>query len=591
MTPSITFFARLARYVIVVGAAVGGASATPSTPGTLAPTVKIAISPNSIAAGQNALMTWSSTNASTCTASGAWSLSQPTSGSIGVSLWAVGRYTYTLSCSSSAGATATASATLTVTPGVGVSGAPKVTVSPVGLTFGPQFVGTTSPVQELLVTNSGAVPLNFFSVTASSGPFAVNNYCDIAPNTSYGPGSSCQIDVWFTPGDPGTATGTLSISDDAAGSPQTVSLSGIGSTISPLLNGLATAREEHTATRLLDGRVLIAGGFPSFITAELYEPAQQTFNWIPDMRYGRRAHTATLLPASGFVLIAGGEDQSGIPLSTAELFIPASATFTPIHPMTTARASFSATLLKTNQVLIAGGDSTGTAELFNPTTQTFTRIGTMNQPRVAHAAVLLTDGRVLITGGDPAGNTAELFDPKTGRFSLTGPMLQSRYSHTATLISGGNVLIAGGWANQSHTTGPLSSAEIYEPASGQFFAIPPMISARAAHTATALLDGTVLVAGGSRQIGQNTGPCGPRTFYYPNSTVERFNPATRQFTLVSADSLVVPRYGQTATRLLTGDVLVTGGWTLVRKVCFPPLLFRPFTYEQDKVTASAEMIH
>jgi hypothetical protein len=559
----------------------------------VAPTVKIAISPDSIAAGQNALMTWSSTNASTCTASGAWSLSQPTSGSIGVSLWAVGRYTYTLSCSSSAGATATASATLSVTPGVGVSRAPKVTVSPVGLTFGPQFVGTMSPVQEISVTSSGAVPLNFFSVTASGGPFAVNNTCMTDPNGSYGPGSSCQIEVWFTPGGPGTATGTLSISDDAAGSPQTVSLSGIGSTISPLVNGMATAREEHTATRLLDGRVLIAGGSPSFITAELYEPAQQAFNWIPDMRYGRRAHTATLLPASGFVLIAGGADQSGISLSAAELFIPASAKFTPIQSMTTARDGHTATLLKTNQVLIAGGDSAGTAELFNPATRTFAPTGSMSRPRSAHAAVLLTDGRVLVTGGDPLGNTAEIYDPKTGRFSLTGPMLQSRYSHTATLISGGNVLIAGGWANQSHSTGPLSSAEIYDPASGRFFAIPPMMYARADHTATALLDGTVLVAGGSRQIGQRPAwvPCGPAIFFYPNSTVERFNPATRQFTLVSADSLTVPRYGQTATRLLTGDVLVTGGWTLVGKTCHPPMLFRTFGYEQEEVTATAETIH
>jgi hypothetical protein len=476
-----------------------------------------------------------------------------------------------------------------VTPGAGVSGGPNVTVSPVGLNFGSQFIGTTSPVQQLLVTNSGAVPLNFFRFTASSGPFAVTNYCQASPNLNYAPGSWCQIAVTFTPGASGTVKGTISLFDDAAGSPQTVSLSGTGSTTSSLLNGMATAREEHTATRLLDGRVLVAGGFPSYITAELYEPAQQAFEWVPDMRYGRRAHTATLLPTSGFVLIAGGEDQSGIPLSSAELFLPASATFTPIKPMTTARASFSATLLKTNQVLIAGGDSTGTAELFNPATQTFTRIGTMNQPRVAHAAVLLTDGRVLITGGDPAGNTAEIYDPKTGRFSLTGPMLQSRHSHTATLVSGGDVLIAGGY--QSNSTEPLSSAEIYDPTSGRFFAIPPMLYPRADHTATTLLDGTVLVAGGSRQIAKNTGPCGSPTFLSPNSTVERFNPATRQFTLVSADSLAVPRYGQKATRLLTGDVLVTGGWTLVKKYCHPPLTFRTYAYEQEEVTATAQTIH
>jgi len=151
------------------------------------------------------------------------------------------------------------------------------------------------------------------------------------------------------------------------------------------------------------------------------------------------------------------------------------------------------------------------------------------------------------------------------------------------------VLIAGGY--QSNSIEPLSSAEIYNPTSGRFSAIPPMISSRADHTATTLIDGTVLVAGGSRGIAKNTGPCGSRTFLSPNNAVERFTPATRQFTLVSADSLAVPRYGHTATLLLTGDVLVAGGWTLERKFCHPPLTFTTYAYEQEVVTATAETIH
>lgn len=340
--------------------------------------------------------------------------------------------------------------------------------------------------------------------------------------------------------------------------------------------------------------MLIAGGSPTFFTAELYEPAQQAFKPIADMVYGSQGHAATLLP-SGFVLIAGGEDQSGIPLATAQLFMPASATFTPIHPMTTARIGPSATLLGNKQVLIAGGQNTAngvvtaisSAELFNPTTRTFTRTGTMNRPRAGQADVLLTDGRVLIIGGDAAGNTAEIFNPSTGRFSPTGSMLQSRIMFTATLISGGNVLIAGGFWNGT----ALSSAEIYEPVPvpGRFVAIQPLPYARFGHTATVLSDGTVLIAGGAGNLGHNS-LCGyPNLFYWVNSSVESFNPSTRQFTLEWEDFLAVPRYLHTATRLLTGDVLVTGGRTLVRKFCYYGGRY-PAPYAVPTTTASAELI-
>jgi hypothetical protein len=355
---------------------------------------------------------------------------------------------------------------------------------------------------------------------------------------------------------------------------------------------MSTARNRHTATRLVAGQVLIAGGSPTFITAELYEPAQQAFKPIADMRYGRQAHTATLLPSSGLVLIAGGVDQSGMSLSAAELFIPASATFTLIHSMTTARSSHTATLLNTGQVLIAGGLNTAngvvtaisSAELFNPATRTFTRTGSMSRSRAGHVAVLLTNGRVLLIGGDLTNTvpgTAELFDPNTGRFSPAGTMHASRTNFTATLISGGKVLVTGG-QNGSY---PLSSAEIWE--AGRFLAIQPMTYARAQHTATALPDGTVLIAGGTRQLAHQS--CPPLTFLLLNNSVERFNPATGQFTLVTADYLPVPLAGHTGTRLMTGDVLLTGGATLMNELCGMVGLRRIFK-EVPTLTATAELI-
>jgi hypothetical protein len=85
----------------------------PTTPPPPAPTVALSASPTSVTSGQSSTLTWSSTNATACTASGAWSGSEPTSGS--VSTGALNQNsTYSLSCTGSGG-TATASATVTVT--------------------------------------------------------------------------------------------------------------------------------------------------------------------------------------------------------------------------------------------------------------------------------------------------------------------------------------------------------------------------------------------------------------------------------------------------------------------------------------------
>jgi len=109
---SATLFAALAMPGLFLCACGGDSGSTSATP---APTVSIGISPASVPAGQPAMLTWSSNNASTCQASGAWTGSQSMSGSLGVSQVTPGTYTYTLACSSSSAGAASRSATLTVT--------------------------------------------------------------------------------------------------------------------------------------------------------------------------------------------------------------------------------------------------------------------------------------------------------------------------------------------------------------------------------------------------------------------------------------------------------------------------------------------
>ncbi len=110
-------------YVLTCTGAGGSANATATLTVTAppVPTVSIAVSPTSITVGQSATVTWSSTNATSCTASGTWSGAEATSGTLSVSPSATGTASYALACTG-AGGTANGAATLTVAAAASGSG-------------------------------------------------------------------------------------------------------------------------------------------------------------------------------------------------------------------------------------------------------------------------------------------------------------------------------------------------------------------------------------------------------------------------------------------------------------------------------------
>jgi hypothetical protein len=255
---------------------------------------------------------------------------------------------------------------------------------------------------------------------------------------------------------------------------------------------------------------------PTGKVTRLYDPAQDKFFDEGYMGAARARHTATML-LDGKVLIAGGAGANGKTEASAELYDPTSREFAMTAPMASPRQDHRATLLRSGQVLITGGyDGNGhilaTAELYDPATKrfSFTTVAfpatgsAMSSSRREHTATLLADGEVLIAVGDDANsaaNTAELYDPASGAFTCVGDLLdgphgpcnQSMYDYRdyamAVALADGEVLIAGGYnfrMSPRHNPGAargmpftlLGTAEIYNPANGTFTSTLTLLRAR-----------------------------------------------------------------------------------------------------------------
>jgi hypothetical protein len=105
---------------------------------------------------------------------------------------------------------------------------PGVSLTPAGLAFSSQNVGTASAAQSITLTNTGTGILTISSLAVTgtnASDFAQTNSC----GSSVAPGATCTIGVTFTPSASVARTATLSVTDNANGGPQTVSLSGTGS--------------------------------------------------------------------------------------------------------------------------------------------------------------------------------------------------------------------------------------------------------------------------------------------------------------------------------------------------------------------------
>lgn len=331
-----------------------------------------------------------------------------------------------------------------------------------------------------------------------------------------------------------------------------------------LTASMTTVRSLHTATKLSNGKVLVAGGddisgYPT-ASAEVYDPAAGTWTATGSMTVARTSHTATLLP-NGAVLVAGGSRGTAAggvgDEASAEVYDPAAGTWTPTGSMTISRVYHTGTLLPNGAVLVAGGMGgtaggavgiQASAELYDPLAGTWTATESMTVSRDYHTATPLPNGAVLVVGGEggydtPGTTSAEIYDPAAGTWTVTGRMTTARYLHTATLLPDGTVLVAGGFNQIGGTAAYLAGGEIYDPAAGTWIVTGNMTTARYCHIATLLANGTLLVAGGA----------GPEEL----SSAEIYDPGAATWT--ATGSMTTARGNYSASLLPNGAVLAAGG--------------------------------
>ena len=213
----------------------------------------------------------------------------------------------------------------------------------------------------------------------------------------------------------------------------------------------------------------------------------------PSISQGRWGHISTLLE-DGRVLVVGGQETPSRKLASAEIYDPTSGTWSSAGNMSEARGEgLTATRLSDGRVLVTGDVDLPTAEIYDPSSNQWSQVGMMIQERTSASATLLADGRVLVAAGldaTKAGreqvDSAEIFDPATGEWTETASMEQVHSNHRAVLLEDGTVFLVGGLLS-----------EIYDPETDTWTSAGTPDRERSwGYTADLLNDGSILVTGG-----------------------------------------------------------------------------------------------
>lgn len=306
-------------------------------------------------------------------------------------------------------------------------------------------------------------------------------------------------------------------------------------------NSMAFARSGHSMTSLLDGRVFIAGGVPSFGGApeegtEVFDPTTDTFATSSAMSIPRYGQIAERL-ANGTVLLSGGSSTNFATVTASEIWDPQTGLFSPAGPLAVPRVQATSLRVASGEILVTGGLDDGnnpldSLEVFDPSTKKFTLHNglidafTTEQPaRYGSTMTALPNGDVLIAGGNNFYNTPEAHDFRAaklysnGAFVPTGSMNHPRYFAAAFTMPNGKVLVAGGYDPSTYQ--PTDTMELYDPSTKTFSDTTKLPLALSFSTHAVLQGLFVFAGGGSVDI--------TKTAFVLSDTVQVYDPIANVF--------------------------------------------------------------
>jgi hypothetical protein len=568
-------------YCFLLNACSGGSNSPPPMP-----TVTITAASGTVNLGQSVMLSWSSANANSCTASASpnesdWSGTQATRGSLSVTPAASGIISYTLTCTGMGGSVSrvasivvSAPANLSIT-----SGQPPV--GQVGTSYGSSFsltaAGGVKPYQWTWVNQCGSTRCSALppgltlatnadsTGTISGTPTAAGNYVVIVTvsdsgspvqhaNTTYniviggGPSSALTI----TSGSPPNGTATMAFGPQIQYKCNWSPILGWHMVCFPCLPGVVTCGTPFPPCR--GAPVPCYRNSPGFVFTASGGMPPYSWSWS--------AAASSALPP-GLSLDPHYGIASGTPSTPGTYTVIVTVTDS-ASPQAQTNATYTLTINVPSPPVInpSPTPAIGTVNAFY--SFTFSASGglaplTWNKTGALPAGLSLASNGTLAgtptqTGSFPISVTAEDAAQQNSApqnftiqvllhgFTPTGNMQTARRLHTASLLNDGRVLVAGGSGDSSF----LASAEIYDPAGGTFSATGDMETTRMEHTATTLKDGKVLVTGGITDANSN-----------PVATAEIFDPAKGTF--APTGTMATARYLHVATLLNDGRVLVSGG--------------------------------
>jgi hypothetical protein len=305
-------------------------------------------------------------------------------------------------------------------------------------------------------------------------------------------------------------------------------------------SSLAEARSGAGVFPLPGQRLMVVGGAGD-ATTEIYDVATASFTMGPSLARARNSIPVQLDDGRIFVPAGAGET-----VVAGELFDPAKGAWKTTVASPNAYARPVATPLGSARALVVAYAG---ASIYDAKGDTWVKTGAPIAARNGHLGVRLPDGRALIVAGtDPTGTfltSAELFDPATGTFGAAGSLSVRRVGFAIAALPDGHVVVAGGGDPDSGSV--LDSIEIFDPATKAWSAGPKMSAARSYSGGAVLPDGRWMVAGG----------IGPALLL---SSAEIFDATAKTWT--AAGALSKPRGSLTLAALAPGApvLLAVGGY-------------------------------